>query len=244
MGNRSGAVTPSTEEIRHEIRLLHAERQPLRQQPALAQPIRRGHHRRGAVRRDIGNALGVDRRASFQHPRRPVVPRPGARLYRRAHATHPVGTRGHRPAAASPDPRGRAMGQPRSAQRRTRGFRRRPRLRPPRIRPSRRVVRRQPVDLRGRHGDRAPPVVGGHADLASRSALCVRRRRDHAAAGAAAHPDLRGVVLQAIDRTGGAAGLRPDRRAVRRGDDLRRTRSRCATCITQPARSTAQRRAG
>ena len=37
--------------------------------------------------------------------------------------------------------------------------------------PAWRVVRRQPVDLRGRHGDRAAPVVGRSTDLASRPAL-------------------------------------------------------------------------
>ena len=207
---------------RHEIRLLHPERQPLRRQPARAQPVRRRHHRRGAVCRTVGDALGVDRRASFQHARRAVVPRSGARLYRRAHRAHPAGAGGDRAAAASSDPRRGTMGEPRSAERRTRRFRRRPRLRPARIPAARRVVRRQPVDLRGGHGDRAPPVVGRGADLASRPALCIRRCGDHAAAGAAADPGLCRVVLQTIDRACGAAGLRPDRGAVRRGDDLRR----------------------
>ena len=170
----------------------------------------------------VGHALGVDRRASFRHAWRAVVPRPGARLYRRAHAAHPAGAGGDRAAAASSDPRRGTMGEPRSAERRARRFRRRPRLRPQRIPPARRVVRRQPVDLRGGHGDRAPPVVGRGADLASRPALRVRRCGDHAAAGAAADPGVCRIVLQAVDRACGAAGLRPDRRAVRRGDDLRR----------------------
>ena len=43
---------------------------------------------------------------------------------------------------------------------------------------------------------------------------------DHAATGAAADPRVCRVILQAVDRVGGAAGLRPDRRAVRRSDDL------------------------
>ncbi len=82
------------------------------------------------------------------------------------------------------------------------------------------------------------------SDLASRPALRVRQCGDHAAAGAAADPRLCRVVLQAVDRTGGAAGLRPDRRAVRRGDDFWRACSRCANCTRRPARSMAPRRAG
>ncbi len=53
-------------------------------------------------------------------------------------------------------------------------------------------------------------------------ALPVRGRAHHAQAGAEADPDLCGVVLQALDRACGAARLRADRRAVRRGDELRR----------------------
>ena len=55
-----------------------------------------------------------------------------------------------------------------------------------------------------------------------RQALPVRRRAHHAEAGAAADPDLCGVVLEALDRARGAARLRADRRAVRRRDELRR----------------------
>ena len=54
------------------------------------------------------------------------------------------------------------------------------------------------------------------------SALPVRRCRDHAAAGAAADPGLCRLVLAAVDRAGRPARLQPDRRAVRRGDDVRR----------------------
>ena len=59
-----------------------------------------------------------------------------------------------------PDPRRRAMGHARSALQWARRFRRGTRLRPAGIPAARRVLRRQPVDLRGRHGGRAPPVVG------------------------------------------------------------------------------------
>ena len=44
-------------------------------------------------------------------------------------------------------------------------------------------------------------------------------------AGAAADPGLCRVVLQALDRACRAARLRPDRRAVRRGDELRRAQA-------------------
>ena len=59
----------------------------------------------------------------------------------------------------------------------------------------RRLVRGQPVDLRGGHGDRAPAVGRGRAAVASRQALPVRRCRDHPAPGAAADPRLCRLVL-------------------------------------------------
>src|SRR6185437_12277867 len=77
-----------------------------------------------------------------------------------------------------------------------------------------------PVDLRGRHGDRAPTVVSRCAHLAPRPALYVRQCRHHAAAGEATDPRLCRLVLAPIDRTRRTARLRPDRRTLRRGDDL------------------------
>ncbi len=99
----------------HGIRLFHAERQSLRKQHALLEPVRRRHHRRGALCRQARHALGLDRRASFQFARRAVLPGHGARLCRRQHQAHPAGAGGHRAAAASSDPRRRAMGDARSA---------------------------------------------------------------------------------------------------------------------------------
>ena len=58
-------------------------------------------------------------------------------------------------AAASSDPRRRAMGDARPALRRPRRFRRRPRLRPARIRALPCRLRGQPEHLRGRHGGRS-----------------------------------------------------------------------------------------
>ena len=106
-----------------------------------------------------------------------------------------------------------------SAQR-PRRFRRRPRLRPARIRAVPRVVRGQPGHLRGGPGTGAPAVGGRRPHLASRQALFVRRRADHAEAGAAAAADLCRLVLETVDRARGAARLRPDRGAVRRGHEL------------------------
>ena len=59
---------------------------------------------------------------------------------------HPSGAGGHGAAAAPSDPRRRAMGDARSAVRRPRRFRRRPRLRPARIRA---VPRRRSTTTRG-----------------------------------------------------------------------------------------------
>ena len=128
--------------------------------PRDAEPVRRRHHRRGALRRPARHAFGLDRRASFQLARRAVLPRPGAGLYRGAHQAHPARARGHRAAAAPSDPRRRAMGDARPALRRPRRFRRRPRLRPrANTLPFHVVVRGQPEHLRGGHGGR-PQAVG------------------------------------------------------------------------------------
>ena len=58
-----------------------------------------------------------------------------------------------------------------------------------------------------------------------RQALLVRGRAHHAETGAAAHPDLCRVVLEAFHRACGAAGLRPDRGAVCGGHELRRAQA-------------------
>ena len=129
--------------------------------PRTREPVRRRHHRGGALRRQARHALGLDRRAPFQLARRAVLPRPRARLYRRAHQAHPARAGGDGAAAASSDPRRRAMGVARSAQQRPRRFRRRPRLRPARIPAVPRLVRGQPGHLRRRPRGRAQAVGGG-----------------------------------------------------------------------------------
>src|SRR5262245_29442428 len=58
----------------HGLRLLHAERQPLPEQRAHAEPARRRHHGGGALRGGAPHALRVDRRASFQLARGAVLP--------------------------------------------------------------------------------------------------------------------------------------------------------------------------
>ena len=57
-------------------------------------------------------------------------------------------------------------------------------------------------------------------------------------------PTYVGVVLQALDRARGAARLRPDRRAVRRRDELRRAEAGRRPLSTRPAPSTARSPAG
>src|SRR5580698_5982847 len=131
-------------EVSNGFRLLHAERQPLRRQHPLLEPIRRRHHRRGALCRQARHALGLDRRASFQFARRLVLSGHGAGLRCRQHHAHPARTRRHRVAAAPSDPRRRAMGDARSSVQRPRRFRLWPRLRRARIRAVPRLVRRQP----------------------------------------------------------------------------------------------------
>ena len=81
-------------------------------------------------------------------------------------------------------------------------------------------VRGQPGHFRRGPRSGAPAVGGGRPHLASRQILFVRRRAHHAEAGAAAAADLCRVILQAVDRIGGAARLRIDRGAVRRRAEL------------------------
>ena len=184
------------------------------------EPVRLRHHRRGASRRQARHAFGLDRRASFQFARRPVLPGHGADLCRGADQAHPARAGGDGAAAASSDPRRRAMGDARSLLQRPRRFRLRPRLRQARIRAVPRVVRGQPGHLRRGPRTGAQAMGGRRPHLASRQALFVRRRAHHAQAGAAAAADLCRLVLQALDRTRRAARLRPDRGAVRRRHEL------------------------
>jgi len=204
------------------IRLLHPERQSLREQHADGEPVHQRHHGGGPARRQARHALGLDRRAPFQLAGRAVLPGSGARLYRRANKAHPARARGDGAAAASSDPRRRAMGHARSAQQRARGFRSRTRLRPAGVPALPRLVRGQSDDLRRRPGGRAQIVGGGRSHLLPRQALFLRRRAHHAQAGAAADPGLCRIVLQALNRIGGTAQLRPDRRPLRRRHELRR----------------------
>ena len=138
---------------------------------------------------------------------------------------HPARARRHRAAAASSDPRRRAMGDARPALGRPRRFRRRPRLRRARVSAVQRLVRGQPGHLRRGHGACAHAVGRGRAHLASRQALFVRRRAHHAEAGAAPPARLRRLVLEAVDRACRAARLRADRRAVRRRHEFRRAQA-------------------
>ncbi len=112
------------------------------------------------------------------------------------------------------------MGDARSAVQRPRRFRRRARLRQARISAVPCVVRRQPGHFRRRPGAGAPAVGSGRPHLPPRQALFVRRRAHHAEADPASAADLCRVVLKAFDRACGAVGLRADRGAVRRGDEL------------------------
>ncbi len=141
------------------IRLFHAERQQLRRQQSRRQPVRRRHSRRGALCRGGRAAFGLGRRASLQHAGRLVLPRSGAGAGRGAHQPHPACPGGDGAAAAPSDPGRRAMGDARPLVGRAGRFRRRARLRPARISAVRRLLRGQPVDLRGGHGNRPPVVV-------------------------------------------------------------------------------------
>ena len=84
------------------------------------------------------------------------------------------------------------------------------------------VVHGQPGHLRRGHGGDPEALGRRRPHLAPRQALPVRRRAHHAEADPEAAAGLYRLVLEALDRTGRAARLRPDRRAVRRRHELRR----------------------
>ena len=107
------------------------------------------------------------------------------------------------------------------------------------------VVRRQPGHLRRGHGGAQEALERGRPPhRPPRQALPVRGRAHHAAADPEAPARLHRLVLQALDRAGRAARLRPDRRAVRRRHELRRPASRSPISTTRPASSTAPSRSG
>ena len=83
-------------------------------------------------------------------------------------------------------------------------------------------------------------LAGGRAHLPSRQILFVRRRAHHAAADPAPDSDLCRIVFQAVDRACRAPGLRPDRGAVRRRDDVRRFAASRTISTMRPAPSTAR----
>ena len=211
---------------------------------AHVEPVRRRHHRRGAVCRQARHALGLDRRASFQLARRAVLSRSGARPTSPPTPSTSAWRRRSRCCrciirSASPSNGRRSICSPTAAS----------------ISPaaavttgantSRSMCRSTTTRRSSKKGWNGAAAVGGRGpDLASRQVLFVRRCADHAAAGAAADPDLCRVVLEAVDRACGASGLRTDRRAFRRGDELRRAQAGGGPVSRELRASTAQSRAG
>ena len=181
----------------------------------------RRHPRRGAVCRRGRAPFGVDRRASF-FAGRAVLPRSRAGAGRGAHQAHPPRAGGDGAAAASPDPRRRAMGDARSAQ--SAGASISPPgaamtgANTPRSASRSRTTRRS-----SRRAWRSCAACGRATSRSRTTArITSSTTSHHAAAGAAADPGLCRLVLETVDRACRAARLRPDRGAVRRGDDLRR----------------------
>ena len=145
------------------------------------QPVRRRHPRRGGLRRGGRAPFGVDRRASFQHARRAVLPRSGAGQCRGPHETHPPRAGGDRVAAAPSDPRRRAMGDARPACPAAAS------ISPPAAAMTGASTCRSNVSFEDNQAifEEGMEVVrrlwsSRPADLASRQALPVRRCRDHA----------------------------------------------------------------
>ena len=207
-----------------EFGYFHAQRQSLRRQSSHRQPVRRRHHRRSALRRPARHAFGLDRRASLQQPRRAVVPRPGARLYRGADQEHPPRPRRHRAAAAPSDPGRRAVGEPRSAQQRPRRFPRRAaattRARVPVPFPCR--FRRQPGHLRRGHVELVRTLWEVAEDRITHRGkhYSFEDVQDHPQAGAAAAPPgLRSPAFSKPSRSSlprGSAAASSSRRSRRR----------------------------
>ena len=211
------------EETEHGIRILHAQRQSLRQQSARRQQV---HRPTSPPRRSTPTSSACTRpgSASITSTRSACCPRPSWcwPTSRRAPSTsgsRPPSTsrrciiRSASPsngprsicsaAAASISPRAAATTR---ANTRLQG-----------------VVRRQPEHLRRRHGGAAEALERGRPPhRPPRQALPVRGRAHHAAADPEAAAGLHRLVLEALDRARRAARLRPDRRAVRRRHELRR----------------------
>ena len=180
---------------------------------------------RGALRRTARHALGLDRRAPFQFARRAVVPDlvlayVAARTKRIRLAPAVTVLPLHHPIRVAEQwatldllSGGRvdfAAG---------RGYDRREYL------PFAGVLRGQPGHLRRRGWSSSASCGRPKAASPTTADTIVRRRADHAEAGAAADPGLCRIVLKAVDRACGAAGLRAYRGAVRGSDELWRAQA-------------------
>ena len=213
--------------------------------PRARQPVRRRHHRRGALCRPARHAFGLDRRASFQLARRAVLPRPGARLYRGAHQAHPARAGRHRAAAAPSDPGRRAMGDARSAEQRPRRFRRRPRLRPARIRC--RSTSRSRTTRRSSRKAWSSCARCGRRRTASRitasiisSTMCASRRSRCSGRSRPMSRRSRKPSIELAARLGCGLIVAPFAAAMSFGG----LQAGAPISTTRPARSTAPRRAG
>ena len=165
-------------------------------------------------------AFRLDRRAPFQHLGRAVLSRHRVGLHRGAHTAHPAGARRHRSAAASPDPRRRAMGDARSAVGRARRFRHRPRLRPA-ANTCRWACRSTTTNRSSKRAWRWCAACGRPTGRSRITAGTMRsttwRSRRSRCSGRSRL--MSRSFSRAFYRAGGAAWVRVDRGAVRRGDD-------------------------
>ena len=209
------------------------QRQPLRKQPARRQPVRHGHHRRGALCRPARHALGLDRRASFQFARRDSSP-DLVLAYIAARTKH---------IRLAPAVTVMPLHHP---------------IRVAEQWATLDLLSGGRVDFAAGRGYDSREYAPFHIDFEDNQSIfdegmeVIRKLwaadgrishhgkhyqfedvRDHAEADPEPDAGLCRLVLQALDRACRAARLRPDRRAVRRRDELRRAASRSPISINE-----------
>ena len=238
-----GELIKSREDRRHGFRLFLADRQPLSRTTsaarmnAFAMSSTRRSMPRSSASIPPGSASIISTRSACSPA--PIWRSPTSRRKPR----NPPRAGGDRAADPSSDPRRRAMGDARSAQRRPRRFRHRPRLRPQRIHALPGAVRRQRPRPSPK-GSRSSRALVGPGTVSRITANIIRSRMSRSRRSrCSGRSRCMSRRSRGRRRARGEARLRSRHRAVRRGDHARRLAksrryvSRCVRQARQQARA-------